>query len=101
KVRAGEFQFDGRVENAKTTLLPDLSANSGLVKKKLTEQNLEAWREYIEQMARDFVAGEAKVDPRDREKTCENCELQALCRVAEFDVAVEDEDDSGEEGGNE
>jgi ATP-dependent helicase/DNAse subunit B len=101
KIRAGDIAFDGRVENARSTLLPDLGANKGLAKNKLTEQDLVEWREYIEQMARDFVAGEAKVDPRDPEKTCEKCGLQTLCRIAEFEVAGDDEDDTGEEGGDE
>ncbi len=101
KIRAGETQFDGRVADAKLTLLPDIGARSGLAKNNLTEQNLAAWREYIEQMARDFVAGEAKVDPLDPEKTCEQCGLQTLCRIAEFETTGDDEDDAGEEVGDE
>lgn len=101
KIRAGDIGFDGRVGDAKSTMLPDLGANKGLAKNKLTEQDLDAWRQYIEQMARDFVAGEAKVDPRDRAKTCEKCGLQTLCRIAEFEAADDDEEDSGEEGSDE
>jgi probable DNA repair protein len=100
KIRAGEFEFDGRVGDAKATLRPDVSPNSALAKKKLTEQDLDAWRGYIEQMARDFVAGEANVDPRDREKTCEKCGLQTLCRIAEF-APDEDEGEAGDEAGDE
>ncbi|MGD0912591.1 MAG: PD-(D/E)XK nuclease family protein [Terracidiphilus sp.] len=101
KIRAGELEFVGRVENVKSTLLPDVSARSGLAKNKLTEQDMAAWREYIEQMARDFVAGEAKVDPRDGEKTCEKCGLQTLCRIAEFETASDDEEGAGEDNGDE
>jgi hypothetical protein len=97
KIRAGEIGFDGRVEDARSTLLPAVSANSALAKKKLTERDLAEWREYIEQMARDFVAGDAKVDPRDRQETCEKCGLQTLCRIAEFEAAGGDEDDAGED----
>ena len=52
-------------------------------------------------MARDFVAGNATVDPRDREQTCKNCGLHTLCRIAEFEAAGDDEDDAGEEGNDE
>jgi ATP-dependent helicase/nuclease subunit B len=101
KIRAGEVEFDGRVGDAKSTLLPDVGARSGLAKNKLTEQDLAAWREYIEQMARDFVAGDAKADPRDPEKTCEKCGLHTLCRIAEFETTDVDEEDTGEVGGDE
>lgn len=101
KVRAGDIAFDGCVEDAKSTLLPEVSARSGIVKDKLTDQDLQAWREYIEQMARDFVTGDAQVDPRDREKTCENCGLQTLCRIAEFDAAGDDGNSAGERDGDE
>lgn len=97
KIRAGEVEFDGRVADAKSTLLPDLGARSALAKNRLTEQDLAAWREYVEQMARDFVAGDANVDPRDPEKTCEKCGLHTLCRIVEFDVTGEEEEDSVEE----
>jgi probable DNA repair protein len=101
KIRAGEIGFDGRVGDARVTLMPAAHATSRLAKKKLTGQDLEEWREYIEQMAQNFVAGEAKVDPRDREKTCENCGLQMLCRIAEFEAAGDDERANDEEDGNE
>ena len=101
KIRPGEIAFDGRVENAKSTLLPAMHANSALAKKKLTEQDLVEWRAYIEQMARDFVAGSAAVDPRDREQTCKNCGLQTLCRIAEFEAAGDHEEDAGTEGNDE
>jgi RecB family exonuclease len=98
RIRPGDIEFDGRVENAKSTLLPDLGARSSLAKNKLTEQDLAAWRAYIEQLARDFVSGDAKVDPRDREHTCKNCGLQTLCRIAEFEATGDDEEDIGAEG---
>jgi hypothetical protein len=83
------------------TLMPTVHASSGLAKKKLTGQDLEEWREYIEQIAQNFVAGEAKVDPRDREKTCANCGLQTLCRIVEFEAAGDDDSANDEEDGDE
>jgi ATP-dependent helicase/DNAse subunit B len=56
-----------------------------------------AWRTYIEEMARDFVAGRAEVHPRDYPKTCERCGLQALCRIQENPPQAEDEDSNAEE----
>lgn len=99
KVRTGELCFAGRVGNAKGTLLPGLSTNSGLVKYRFTAEELIDWRNYIEQMARDFLAGKADVDPREYPDTCEQCGLQALCRVQENRAEMgdaEDEEDADE-----
>ena len=57
-----------------------------------------AWRNYIEQLARDFLAGRADVDPRDYPETCERCGLQALCRIQENQPGLDaDEDEDAEE----
>lgn len=96
KVRAGEHGFAGRVHDAKNQLLPGLGSQSALVKRPFTAEELIDWRDYIEQMALDFVAGHAEVDPREYPVTCEHCGLEALCRVRE-NRARESEDDEGEE----
>jgi probable DNA repair protein len=96
KVHAGKMEFAGRVRDAKTGLLPNVTSNHGLVKKKLTDADLEAWRNAIEQLARDFLAGRAGVDPREYPKTCERCGLQALCRIQED--PPQDADEAGDDG---
>lgn len=104
KLRAGEEkrQFAGRVFLPATTLFAGLKGSNALLKNALTLEQLFAWRGYIEQLARDFVAGRADVDPRDYPKTCESCDLHALCRVREAGaLAGEDDDGDGEEGGDE
>ena len=47
-----------------------------LVKNPFTAEQLLDWRDCIEQLARDFLAGRAEVDPRETPKTCERCGLQ-------------------------
>ncbi len=83
KVRIGEAAFAGRVRDAKATLLGNLRGNTNLVKKPLTTDQLSEWKEYIEELALDFLAGRAVVNPRDYPDTCERCGLQALCRISE------------------
>jgi len=56
-------------------------------------EEMTGWRDYIEEMARDFLAGRAEVDPRDYPKTCENCGLQALCRIQENLGLQDDKED--------
>ncbi len=98
-VRTGEECFTGRVGDAKVTLLPNLSHANGLVKRKFNAEELMDWRDYIEQMARDFLDGRAEADPRKYPETCKHCELPVLCRVHENRAATNDAGD--EESGDE
>jgi probable DNA repair protein len=97
KIRAGEdnCEFAGRVFDPQTTIFGELKGTSSLVKNKLTIDQLEQWRKCIEQLARDFLAGRAEVDPRENPKTCERCGLQALCRI--LDQAARSEAEESEE----
>ena len=98
KVRAGETEFAGKVRDAKATLLANLRGNSNLVKKPLDSEQLSAWKQYIEELALDFLAGRAVVNPRDYPETCERCGLQVVCRVSENPPLSGDE--NSEEAGD-
>jgi probable DNA repair protein len=103
KVRTGESnrEFAGCIRDAKTTLFPGLTGNSSLMRRKLTGEGMEAWRACMEQLARNFRAGRAEVDPRDYPKTCVRCGLQALCRIEENPPQPEDTiSGEGEEADN-
>jgi probable DNA repair protein len=92
KVRAGNQSFAGRVGAPASTLFDGLKGNSTLMKAALTAEQLIDWKACIEQLARDFVAGRAEVDPREYPKTCERCGLQTLCRIQENQAIAADED---------
>ena len=96
KVKPGEFGFTGRIVNAQATLNPDLHGTSGLVKSPLTPAQLSDWRDCIEQLARDFIAGRADVDPSDYPATCDRCGLYTLCRVREREDQQAPEDEEAE-----
>lgn len=96
KLRAGKHEIVGCVRDARATLFTKLSGNSSLVKKALTDEQLADWKHSIEQLALDFIAGRAEVDPRDYPTTCERCELPALCRIHEIRASVELEDNGAE-----
>jgi probable DNA repair protein len=83
KVRPGNYTFAGRVGDAEATLFEGLSGNNALVKSALTAEQLIDWRDCIEQLARDFLAGRAEVEPRDPPDTCKRCGLQTICRIHE------------------
>jgi probable DNA repair protein len=82
KLRAFDWEMLGSVADARATLRP-LPNRSALVKDPLTPEKLLSWQAYIEELARDFVAGHADVDPRDPPKTCVRCGLQTICRIQE------------------
>jgi probable DNA repair protein len=94
KIRPGEVCFAGRVGNAQETLHPGTSKFSALARYPLDAAELLAWREKIEELALDFIAGSAHVDPRDYPKTCERCDLHSVCRIAESRAPIESEEDS-------
>ena len=93
KVRPGDMNFTGKVADALATIDSTISANSGMVKSPLTPMQLSEWRRAIEQLARDFIAGRADVDPREYPQTCKRCGLFALCRVREREDQQEPEEE--------
>lgn len=100
KVRHGEESFAGHVGDVCATMFPGLKATSPLVKDPLTAEQIIDWRNLIEALARDFLAGRADVDPRDYPRTCKRCGLQTLCRVDETHIQVSHDED-GESAGEE
>jgi ATP-dependent helicase/DNAse subunit B len=92
KVSAGEMCFAGQIGAARATVDSSLKGTSSLVKYPLMLDQLLAWREEIEQLARDFLSGRADVNPKDVTKTCQRCGLQTLCRVNERVGVISDEE---------
>jgi probable DNA repair protein len=49
-------------------------------------ETIRKWRRTLHRLMADFLSGEAAIDPKEGERTCNNtyCELHALCRVGEI-----------------
>lgn len=102
KVRNGDQKgFAGHVGDAKATLFANLSTSNGLMKNPFGGEMLIAWRENIEQLARDFLSGRAEVDPSDYPETCQYCGLESLCRIAENRALLDPDEDTNEESADE
>ncbi|HYK36444.1 PD-(D/E)XK nuclease family protein [Alloacidobacterium sp.] len=97
QIRAGDTGFVGRAANAQQTLMADLPANSSLVNQPLDNAMQHAWRQALLQLAEEFLAGEASVDPKHGKESCTYCPLPGLCRVAETDQAIEPDDAEAED----
>jgi probable DNA repair protein len=91
KLRKGEPCFAGKVRRPREMLISTLNGTSSLMKRPLNDGDVDEWRQYIEQMARDFLAGHADANPIDAAKTCELCELQTLCRIHEGQGEIDEE----------
>ncbi len=93
KIRPGKLCFMGKVGDATATLIPTLKSSSSLEQTPFSAEMLIGWKEAIEQLARDFLAGRANVDPRDPPATCERCGLYTLCRIQEQPDVIVDENE--------
>ncbi len=86
QLRAREVTFKGLTRDEK--VLPDVGTLAA--SKTLSAQAadwpalLASWRKVLEQLARDYLGGHAEVAPKLYPKTCEYCDLSALCRVREL-----------------
>lgn len=96
KVRAGDVGFTGRVGDAANTL-GNLKNIKSLQKNELTAELLMDWRDTIEQLARDLIAGRAEVNPRDPNLTCSRCHLHTLCRIHEQEISFEEFTEAADE----
>jgi probable DNA repair protein len=97
KVRAGESRFVGLMRDANANLLAGLNARDALAREKLTPEQMQDWRDAIEQLARDFVGGRADVAPRAYPDTCDHCGLQPLCRIHELRASADHDGDTAED----
>jgi len=93
KVRPGDKCFAGHVGDPSATLIAGLKSTAALAKNPLTAEQLIDWRDKIEELARDFLAGRADVDPREYPETCDRCGLQTLCRIQENRIAYQGDDE--------
>ena len=94
RIRAGNTGFDGRMRDARTQLMPDLSPQSTIVQEPYTEELRAEWARILENLAAQFLRGEAAVDPREP-AACKQCDLQSLCRVAELRLIAAAENGEG------
>jgi probable DNA repair protein len=51
------------------------------------------WRGVLDALAGDFVAGDARVAPKNRNKTCRYCDVMPLCRIFDSGPAVSGDGD--------
>jgi ATP-dependent helicase/nuclease subunit B len=50
-------------------------------------ETIDGWRQVLQHLMSDFLAGKAAIDPKNGRRTCSDsyCELQSLCRIGELE----------------
>jgi ATP-dependent helicase/nuclease subunit B len=74
-------------------LFPGVPPRQGVNARKILEagENMAAtiddWRQVLHRLMADFLAGEARIDPKDGDTTCKNsyCDLHSFCRIRELE----------------
>lgn len=58
------------------------------------------WQVALENLANEFTRGVARVDPKHGAPTCQQCDLQSVCRIAEINAAQMriSDDENGDDG---
>lgn len=91
-VRRGDCSFKGLCRDADLFTGGESFPESRLAAKygiDSWDDLLGRWRQQLEELGREYSAGEASVRPVSAEKACRHCDLAAFCRI--------DEDPAGEE----
>ena len=97
-VRGKVFGFEG--VSAAENLLPDVEPienKYGMEKKGYVSWDVltEEWENSLNALVKNFIDGDAAVDPKNGNLTCAQCDLQSVCRISELNGApLSDEDAS-------
>ncbi|HEX3469860.1 MAG TPA: PD-(D/E)XK nuclease family protein [Silvibacterium sp.] len=92
RIRAGETGIEGCVSDARTQLFADAGISSKLMKDPYNAAMREEWTTALLNLAEEFLRGDAQVDPKEQKKTCAYCPLPGLCRVAELNEELDDDE---------
>lgn len=87
QISAKKISLKGLAHESTQQSIPGISSLYDLKENAPTlewELLLLQWRETLQKLAEQFRSGYAKVDPKNPHTTCNECDLQSLCRVYEF-----------------
>ncbi|RBP53401.1 PD-(D/E)XK nuclease family protein [Arenicella xantha] len=82
-VRQGDHKF---VELSETGIFREAKKPQNDLQQKWQERR-SVWPQLLTQLAADFLAGQASVNPID-EQVCNYCDLHAICRVSQLRIAA-------------
>jgi hypothetical protein len=83
QIKTGRLKFLGLVDK-------DIEIPGG-IRVDLPAQ-IKEWRTILEKLGSAFRAGNAEADPKNPGRQCRYCPLAILCRIAETEAVLEDEE---------
>lgn len=89
QIRTQSSKFIGRLTDARSQLFDDLKDSSSFVKYPYEEAMHDEWQTALADLAVEFSQGEARVEPKHGETTCQYCPLPGLCRIREINEHAE------------
>jgi len=98
QVKAGEVKFVSLARDE--SVLPNAKVpkgEEGAAPGARWQAQVAVWGRELERLAVEFVAGDARVDPKQPGKTCNGCDLHALCRIHERTALYDEEGENGSE----
>lgn len=78
RVRYNDAQYAGFAEH--NNIADKIGLPKEKYKPKEWQQQVQEWQQVLQQLAQDFLAGKAEVNPVD-ESVCQYCELESVCRI--------------------
>lgn len=101
RLKTGDRGFSGLASDAESALpgVPPFQKHKDAKKRADTWSALfDFWRAEVERLGVNFASGDARVDPVQLLRTCERCDLKALCRVHERLGALDEGEEFAEPG---
>jgi probable DNA repair protein len=98
QVKAGDVKFVSLARDE--SMLPNAKVpkgEEGAAPGARWQAQVAIWERELERLAGEFVAGDARVDPKQPGKTCNGCDLHALCRIHERTALYDEEGENGSE----
>ncbi len=89
QIRADNSRFLGHVRDARAQLFQDLDDKDPLVMAPFEAAMHDRWQAALSALATEFAQGEARVNPKRGEQTCQYCPLPGLCRIHEINARAE------------
>jgi ATP-dependent helicase/DNAse subunit B len=99
RLKTGDRGFSGLASDAQSAMpgvLPFQKHKDAKKRADTWSALFDFWRAEIEKLGVGFAAGDARVDPKQLLRTCERCDLKALCRVHERLGALEEGEEFAE-----
>jgi ATP-dependent helicase/nuclease subunit B len=98
RIRLEDMSLTGSVTDPQSQVFADIRAGSALAENRYSGAMQDEWHDALLELAEEFLRGEAVVKPKNGKKTCQNCPMPGLCRVADLRSPLEENADADGNG---